>query len=119
MTKREQSLEIARRCEEATVLDQEIDALIYNTLHAYPSDLPSLYRYTASLDAITSLIGEKLPDSSWMIGFGRIRPDEPLGGACIYRDIAGNFPIARMESATPALALCAAFAMAMADKESA
>jgi hypothetical protein len=110
MTTREQWLNIARRCEEATEPDREINMAISKIATGETGLTP----YTASLDAITSLIGEKLP--GWQWSMTNYRPKNGGAQAWIYPN-NGQSDFRR--SATPALALCAAFARAMADMEGA
>lgn len=62
-------------------------------------------RYTASLDAASSLI----PDGTfWMIARGRTRPDEPLGGASVMKPDDTINPIGEGEAETVPLAVCIA-----------
>lgn len=60
--------------------------------------------YTTSIDAALTLLPE---DCGWLVGNGRTRPDEPLGGARIT-SLNGDTVIAEAEAATPVLALLAA-----------
>jgi hypothetical protein len=69
--------------------------------------------YTTSLDAVTDLVERMLPGGSWFVGRGRTRPDEPLGGARVFADEAGDDCIGEAEAHTPARALLAAFCRAM------
>lgn len=132
---RDEWLALAERCEKATGLDREIDFKIGfatgwrkdiidgNEMvldwecnefpNHYGSLLPSV---TESLDAITALIERELPGLGWRIA-GR---DEHGGKP--YAQI--RWPIKDQvwkqeisHAATPALAICAAFCRAMADKE--
>lgn len=112
MTTRETWLDLAARCEAAKGPDREIDGALREAA-GFPV---KPWGYTESLDAITALIGRELPGGSWFVGSGRTRPDEPLGGARIFADEAGDKCIGEAECATPALALCAAFCRAMAAK---
>jgi hypothetical protein len=60
--------------------------------------------YTASLDAVMAL----MPDGhGWLVGNGRTRPDEPLGGAQIC-SLDGKELVAESEASTPVLALLSA-----------
>lgn len=59
----------------------------------------------AFLDAAAALVPEGL---YWTAGYGRMRPDEPLGGAIITRPFRDRPPVAEGEAATPALALTTA-----------
>ncbi len=132
---RETLLALADRVEALTAPDREVDAEImcavfgyerdgtmfygksrdyvlerdYYALEGSPQELPSP---TASLDAAMTLVPE---GRGWLAGYGRIRPDEPLGGAMITRIAAPTSfapdaadKIAEAEAATPALALTAA-----------
>lgn len=61
-------------------------------------------KYTESIDAAMPLV----PDGKyWVVGFGKNRLDEPLGGAQIIDPISYE-TIAEGESTTPAIALCLA-----------
>lgn len=73
-------------------------------------------RYTEHLDAAVSLVPE---GKFWMVGYGRMRRNEPLGGATIYygKGLAIGTMIAEAEAATPALALCAAALRARMESE--
>lgn len=126
MMTRETWLALAERCEKATGPDREIDGKIAHALR--PGVLIRGFYftpYTASLDAITALIERELPGTSWRIhwrGIGRnccgmisrLGPDD-------YDEFNVEFgdevAIGRgYRVATPALALCAAFCRAMAEK---
>lgn len=129
-------LALAERCEKSTGPDTELDAAIACAVHGWTQiseeidpygDVPMLIdrdgggpmipcEYTASLDAITSLIELRFPGGSWFSGKGRIRCDEPLGGARIFADAAGNWCLGEGEAATEPLARCAAFCRAMAER---
>lgn len=111
---------LAARCEAATGPDREIDALIWNAVHAPGSDLPAGAELTASLDAITALIERELPGSLYL---ARQLWDkkEKTAFASIF-EYFGEYPsrYAKTEynglASTPALALCAAFCRAMAER---
>lgn len=83
----------------------------YGSDNAYP-------HVTGSLDAAMSLVPE---GCGWLVGYGRTRPDEPMGGAAITRKAAteniseANDIFAEAEAPTPALALCAAALRARAN----
>ena len=66
-----------------------------------------------SLDAIAALTAEKLPGRGYIITYGKIAPDEPLGAVGIFNDLAGSELVAREEAATPALAFCIALLRAL------
>jgi hypothetical protein len=113
MTTRKQWLDIAARCEAASGQDSNINGAIGVAVgnHHHRS-------YTASIDAITSLIGEKLPNKRWLV-----REDEELGGLANIITAGVKYvqesDTCHAFAATPALALCAAFCRAMADREEA
>jgi hypothetical protein len=106
-------LALASRCERATGPDREIDKAISKAATGDSSLTP----HTASLDAITALIERELPGMRWLC-----RSDVKGGTGIVYpKPIAGlsaATPTWAADAATPALALCAAFAKAMAEKES-
>ena len=108
-------LALAGRCEKATGPDRDIErcmaAYIPDGFQTMPNG-----GFTESLDVITALIERELPGGSWFVGKGRTRLEEPLGGARIFADEAGDNCIGEGEAATPALALCAAFCRAMAER---
>jgi hypothetical protein len=103
MTTRKQWLDIARRCEEATVPENAINLKIgiaVGNHHHNP--------YTGCLTTITSLIGEKLPGVRYTLWVGERYITAQVGD-----------PSNGVDAATPALAMCASFARAMADMEGA
>lgn len=61
--------------------------------------------YTSSLDAITALIGEKLPGWSWSVGSD--------GQAAVSSPPKGHYVAFGTVANTPALALCAALLRAL------
>lgn len=145
MTTRAEWVAIAERCERAAGADRELDAEIavgcrlwletryavsglidplwradYDGLFsvlAGPAKMPVCTReaplYTASLDAIVSLIERELPDPTWRLlsdcgrAFAFINIDHYLGEA---PGVGWH-----TQAATPALALCSAFAKAKAE----
>lgn len=144
MTTREAWLDLASRAEKAKGADREIDValgvLVPDDYEFWrkPSRVPGRIvaqlrngnhgtfvcpRYTMSLDAITSLIGEKLPGWHWDVSICRsfMRQDtkavphaivnKPLGDGFNYQQADFSF------AATPALALVASFCRAMAERE--
>lgn len=97
-------LELARRCEQATGADRELDREISKAV----GDGPSLTPYTGSLDCITALIERELPGrlwAAWRHETGAKAALDPTLTAAVYAD-----------AETPALALCAAFCRAMAER---
>jgi hypothetical protein len=122
----EEWIALAERCEKATWPDREIDGTIFDALSLDLSisaehlakdkrlTLEWLPRYSASLDVITALIERELPEVQWLC-----RPDKEGGFANLYRmgNTGGVIMSWPCYAATPALALCAAFCRAMADKE--
>lgn len=89
--------------------DRFADAGAYETLH----------RYTASLDAVLALIGEKLPGASWSCGF--VHPDQsdtddpPGAWGRVCTDHYGHEDEHIRSGATPALALLAAALRALGE----
>lgn len=61
--------------------------------------------FTASLDDAVKLIP---PGMFWLIGHGRDRPDEPIGGAQVFMPGDEEIPLGEGEAATAALAVCIA-----------
>jgi hypothetical protein len=139
MTTKAEWIALAERCEKATGHDRDIDARIEALVNGRLADarapgwtfraglkpwqLSSAVRgefisetsrpashYTASLDAITTLIERELPEVQWLC-----RPDKEGGFGNLYRrrNPDRSWPCFAF---TPALALCAAFCRAMADK---
>ena len=110
MTTREEWLSLSERCAKAEGPDRDIDRCII----AYLPDEHTLIGcggYTESLDVITGLIARALPGWHWEVGADRSammrNPGEWRGAAddiCIWG------------AASPALALCEAFCLAMAEK---
>lgn len=108
-------LALAERCEQAMgpsrALDRDIARAVLgpeiNSISAM--EYAFCRNYSDSLDAAMTLIPA---GRGWLVGFGRTRPDEPVGGAQItasaYDFLKSGDIIAEAEAATPALALCAA-----------
>jgi hypothetical protein len=132
---RDEWLELATRCEKATGPDRELDGDIAHAAKQFVDYLPRVPErpwlwaefvepddwecweapeYTASLDAITALIERELPDAMGNVQFGK--SVFPASGDYVAQLIIGE-PDYTAEGWTPALALCAAFAKAMAEKE--
>ena len=129
-------LALAERCEAATGPDTELDAAIACAVHGWTQiseeidpygDVPMLIdrdgggpmipcEYTASIDAITALIERDLPGGAWSAGMGCVRPDEPVAGARLFSAESRYFCIGEAEGRSPALALCAAFCHAKAER---
>lgn len=130
----EQWLALAERIEKAMGPDREIDGLIGKAckllspsarftkddlwLNAYIwtiedrseyESFPYVEKYTSSLDIITALIEREFPDHLWTLqrnyAFGAKAAIDPTLATAISAD-----------AETPALALCAAFCRAMAEK---
>ena len=119
MTSKADWIALAERCEKAMEPDREIDWCIHAAILNWPAEIkprqPGDAEYTASLDAITALIERELPGLGW-----RIAGQDEHGGKP-YAQI--RWPIQNQiwrqeiaHAATPALALCAAFCRAMAEK---
>jgi hypothetical protein len=141
MTSKAEWLALAERCEKATGPDRELakdfaralglapgnvvaqgygwreddsgwwlatgeDARIYPKRIAPPPVL-------SSLDAITALIARELPEAMGNVQFGK--SVFPASGGYVAQLIVGE-PDYSAEGRTPALALCAAFCRAMAEK---
>jgi hypothetical protein len=114
---RNEWLALAERCEKATGPDDRLSFAIDELLFA-PRRIrgfKALAPYTASLDAITALIERELP------GWAHCHIQEKLRGCIGYIHNNRNFHDTQQRwhecrAATPALALCAAFAKAMAEK---
>lgn len=109
-------LEIATRCEKATRPDREIDwslveaigkAGFYLNYAKHPLSYKGLVpAYTASIDAIAALIEREVPKQGWIV-------NAVPGLRCAAKTDAIEY----ITATSPALALCAAFARAMHDKE--
>jgi hypothetical protein len=130
MTSKAEWLALSERCEKATGPDRDIDAEIYDatTPHLlYAGEYAGkravrrsggavwLPFFTYSIDDITALIERELPAAAWRA----VRPldDRKPQGTIQRRGETGGFNIwVDTEAATPALALCAAFCRAMAEK---
>lgn len=124
-TTKQQWLALAERCEAATGPDREITESIMHALgYSRVSDAHWFCegkghwndgnRLAASLDAITALIEREFPETRWSVAHsGYSWPDtfagqiSPVGGLLMRR---------LSQSATPALALCAAFCRAKAER---
>jgi len=106
MTNKAEWLALAERCEAATGPDKLLDMAIRFALGAPVRP----WNYTASLDAITALIERELPEVQWLC-----RTDTLGGFGNLYRrrNPDRSWPCFAF---TPALALCAAFCRAMAEK---
>jgi hypothetical protein len=124
MTTKAEWIALAESCENATKPDKWLDEAILKSL-GYDFEAVADYHWawldrdggivaasihlTASLDAITALIERELPEAGWSAHSEYY--DESVGR--IMR--RGQDTIMRY-AATPALALCAAFCRAMAEK---
>jgi hypothetical protein len=132
MTSKAEWIDLAERCEKAKGLDRETDGDIAHAAKQFVDYLPRVPErpwlwaefvdpddwecweapeYTASLDAITALIERELPGYSWRLLKGQryITAELWLSGDC-------DGHLWALDAATPALALCAAFCRAMAEK---
>jgi hypothetical protein len=126
-------LELAKRCEAAKGPDREIDAAIMAALfaaasscdvfaekdgavvsypHAGGKRIDASPIYTASLDAITALIERELPESGHGYTVHDVREKQAVAHVCVDYDADP----CGASAATPALALCAAFCRAMAER---
>lgn len=78
--------------------------------------LPSVPRYTGSIDAALTL----MPKTTlyWMVGFGRCSEAEPSGACAIYAPGELDDPVAQAEAETVELAVCIAALKARAAQSS-
>jgi hypothetical protein len=124
VTTKAQWIALADRCETATGPDRDIDAEIYDatTPHVlYAGEYAGKFAvrtsgsavwlpfFTYSIDDITALIERELAPISVDL---QIRPKDAYAKLWLH---SRNDPSIR-QAATPALALCAAFCRAMAEK---
>lgn len=136
---REQWTVLAERCEAAARSDDELDEAIFLALgwkhFVIQGDhwrrqgddwltrtLPQLPETTGSIDAITALIERELPGWAWYCAFIHAPGCLPCNGD-IWRPSTRGAEVPsigpdrfRADAATPALALCAAFCRAMAER---
>jgi hypothetical protein len=131
---RDEWLALAARCEAATGADREIDgaiALAFGwTLQKMRGDAKPYWRkpgetkfytrelsgppaYTSSIDDITALIQRELPGWDWQVASKREDRD---GCPAHVHGVFDRELLREGCAATPALALCAAFCRAMAEK---
>lgn len=112
-------LALAERCEKATGPDQDVDWCIHAAIIDWPARYkpiqPSNPEYTASLDAITALIERDLPGWRWKAGRAEFHCWATIYGG---PDEGSVFSAVSIQGCA-ALALCAAFCRAMAEKASA
>jgi hypothetical protein len=138
MTTKAEWLALSERCEKATGPDARIDGTIAKALNLLSPDahflgqdawgletniwviggfgsyeFPDVEEYTASLDAIVMLIENELAGWEWQAN-GQVGLREKRH-AWVYSG-SQHDPVFTGRAATPALALCAAFAKAMAEK---
>jgi hypothetical protein len=126
MTTKAEWLALAERCEKAKGPDQSIDVWIENYCgiaefiqpHTWRASIDSPERgrirpLTASLDAITALIERELPEVRWVCRTDTLG-GRSFGNLYRRRNPDRSWPCFAF---TPALALCAAFCRAMAEKE--
>lgn len=128
-------LELARRCEQATGADQSTDETIATALGwefvgiagdgawviGRGDAMKALFavpEFTTSLDAITALIERELP-SAWVWTLGQNVHHRTWGASINNLNEYGEpYSVCWGQSRySPALALCAAFCRAMAEKE--
>jgi hypothetical protein len=125
MTSKAEWIALAERCEGATGPDRDLDCALYALVrrHMNPVALLESFRreisiqsmvdcFTASLDAITALIERELPGWEWQANGNR---GKPKSLAWVYSG-SQHDKVHKSYAATPALALCAAFCRAMAEK---
>ena len=125
MTTKEEWLVIAKRCEKATEGDGAIDKAIIAALGyswrgmdywdnaTTTKMLRGSTLYTYSIDAIAGLIERELPNHAWSIVHRLTIPGMKPNGQIWTGD---ERLMKHGEAATPALALCSAFARAMAER---
>ena len=110
-------LALAERCEKATGPDREVDLDLVSSVigKRWPHTMATVASYTDSLDAITALIERELPGWRWKAGRAEFHCWATIYGG------AGEGPVFSAVSVQgcAALALCAAFCRAMAEKASA
>jgi hypothetical protein len=141
-TTREEWLSLAERIKKATRPDYRIDAAISIALGDVPKgftagktrgfesrfsnksgDTWDAPRYTASLDDITALIEREFPDSKWAVLRREIGTKAMLDPTPAKDKIAASLTLRQVRTAiyadaeTPALALCAVFCRAMAERD--
>lgn len=120
-------LELARRCEQATGADRSIGNAILEAIGYRMNGVADCggiswlreepYEWfegepTSSLDAITALVEGELPGTSWRLH--KVPTSSPTRATAeILLHYERRF---HGEAATPALALCAAFCRAMAER---
>jgi len=109
MTTKAEWIALAERCEGATEPDREIERCMCSLIPDGFQTIP-FSGFTSSLDAITALIEGELPEMRWLC-----RTDTLGGFGNLYRrqNPDRSWPCFAF---TPALALCAAFCRAMAEK---
>jgi len=114
MTTEAEWIALAERCEKATGPDRELDAAIYDAVNGGSDAWEAIRKWggvqwiehhTSSLDAITALIEREL-NCSWRAG------NTPSGRG--FALLGTNTK--EHAASSPALALCAAFCRAMAEK---
>jgi hypothetical protein len=97
--------ELIAKLEAAVAADRNLDREIYTIIFPHGEPYPhEPARFTSSLDAALTLIPEGL---YWLVGAGKVEPDEPLYGAQILRTAADVIADGQHD-ATAALALAIA-----------
>jgi hypothetical protein len=102
-------VELAVRCEQATVADRELNHDIYMRADAANGSFDA--RYTASLDAARSLIGK---NAFWRLGNDGEGPEVSAFKATVTSGDGPTLAFHDAVAATPALALAAAALRALA-----
>lgn len=120
--------DLIERLEKATGPDRQVDLAILNAIrgdgewvfhdihkmtvicnkygnHAPGNPICSLERFTGSFDDARTLVPEGF---YWLVGEGRTRETEPLGGAQVFRPTYLVEPIAEAEHESAIIALCIA-----------
>lgn len=125
---RSEWLALVERCAAAKGPDRDIDAAIEKATgncrafahYTFGDDDGTYYvptSYTASLDAITALIGEKLPAAwTWTLGQNIHHRHWVISINNLDSDGAPYSVCLESSKYSPALALCAAFCQAMAER---
>ena len=117
MTTKADWIALAERCEKATGPDRDIERCMCSLIPDGFQTIP-FSGFTSSLDDITALIERELP-SAWVWTLGQNIHHRTWG--CSVNNIDDDgVPYSVCWGAskhTPALALCAAFCRAMAEKE--
>ena len=118
MADRNEWLALAERCAEATGRDNNLEwDLMEASLPDLIGHVCTVPSYTGSLDAIVSLIERELPGAGMDLSkYWLATPESPVWSATLTFGIHGKGGRSE-DRPTPAIALCAAFCLAMSEKE--